>query len=287
MKNNNREILLSAIKKCCDDEQFSWLNESIASLVKQPENMLDELVSDIARARRRVGRQILGEHLTHLETSIGDLPVAHWKVGDAARVVLLLSALEINNVPDSLVNSVFKLGSDAEQAAIVSGLSLYADDDRYLNISLEAGRTNSLELFQAVTNNTPYPAQYYDQQAFNQLVLKSLFVGVNIFNIQNLNMRINEELSRMCEDYYDERVAADRSVPADIWLALAPYASSRGEDLLKTALVNSDSEHRYYAALAMSKILEKKSEYKELISQQLKQEKDERVRKILTINTGE
>ena len=247
------DTLLTAIKESCNEQQYNWLQTTITELDAKSSDLIDDLVTDIARAKRRVGQQTLSGHLSHLQTTIGDLPVAHWSAGDAARVTLLLSVLKLENSPDDLVKTVFKLGSGSEQVAIVSGLCLYADDDRYLDISLEAGRTNSLELFRAVATHTPYPAKYYDEQAFNQLVLKSLFVGVNIAAIQDLDKRFNPELSRMCEDYYDERVAANRSVPADIWLALAPYASPRGEELLQSALNGEDEQHRHYAALATQK----------------------------------
>jgi hypothetical protein len=88
---------------------------------------------------------------------------------------------------------------------------------------------------------------------FNQLVLKCLFNGLPVERIVGLTRRGNPELARMCEDYVGERLAAGRSVPADIWLALEPHASAAGIALILSYLDHDDPRHRRYAALALSR----------------------------------
>ena len=52
------------------------------------------------------------------------------------------------------------------------------------------------------------------------MVLKALFIGVRVERIVGLTRRLNPELSRMARDYAAERLAAGRTVPADLVLAL-------------------------------------------------------------------
>jgi hypothetical protein len=118
---------------------------------------------------------------------------------------------------------------------------------------MESGRANSLALYAALALDNPYPSACYDDSAFNQLVLKSLFNDLPLARIIGLAERSNSELSQMCEEYRDERVAAGRCVPRDIWLALAPHASDRGLALALEALDDGDPEHRYNAIVALSR----------------------------------
>jgi hypothetical protein len=84
-------------------------------------------------------------------------------------------------------------------------------------------RTNILPLFESISCENPYPAHYFPELNFNQMVLKAMFNGIALARIVGLAGRHNAELTRMSNDYAAERTAAGRSVPADIDLArLAP-----------------------------------------------------------------
>ena len=80
-------------------------------------------------------------------------------------------------------------------------------------------RTNILPLFESLACENPYPARYFPELHFNQMVLKAMFNSVALARIVGLPERRNAELSRMSTDYAAERTAAGRSVPADIALA--------------------------------------------------------------------
>jgi hypothetical protein len=142
---------------------------------------------------------------------------------------------------------------------------------------MEAGRANSLQLVSAVSLHNPYPRAHYSEHEFNQLVLKNLFVGLPIDGVLGLTERANEELARMCEDYYDERSAAGREVPNDIWLAMARHASERGEQLLLAHLLHDSFEHRCYAARAIGQRLQRRPQLRETLQQQLQAEADAHV----------
>jgi hypothetical protein len=132
----------------------------------------------------------------------------------------------------------------------VRGLALLPAPASVKAIALEAGRANSLFLFRALALRNPYPAVYYEEPEVNQIVLKALFNELPMEQIVGLEARANRELSRMCEDYIGERLAARRTIPPDIWLALGPEASPAGEALMLEHLEHEDRRHRYYAALA-------------------------------------
>lgn len=277
------ETLRRAIRHVCTPEQARWLDEAIDGL--RPGTALqDELATLIARARRRVGRQPLSETAGPIDSSDGPLTIAHWKAGDAARVALLLTAIDASGGTD-IVCQAYRLGDDAENTALVRGLSLYGDGDTLREMALNAGRTNSLLLLAALTLDNSYPAAHYTDREFNQMVLKALFLGLNIDAVQGLEGRSNPELSQMCEDYIDERLAAGRSVPADIWLAVAPHASSAGLERLQQALQDTSPEHRYHAAKALSRRPPTPA-LSTTIDRQLQREPNQRVRRQLLVASG-
>jgi hypothetical protein len=71
-------------------------------------------------------------------------------------------------------------------------------------------------VFEAIACENPFPALYFSEQSFNQMVLKAVFIEVAVERILGLTARITPELRRMAADYASERRAAGRSVPDDV-----------------------------------------------------------------------
>ncbi len=71
-------------------------------------------------------------------------------------------------------------------------------------------------VFEAIACHNPYPFDYFDQAAWNQMVVKAVFVGASIKNIVGITERANPDLRQMLRDLISERHAAGRSVPADV-----------------------------------------------------------------------
>ena len=81
-------------------------------------------------------------------------------------------------------------------------------------------------VFNAVALRNPYPAEQFDNLAWNQMVLKALFVGSPLHLIQGLDVRANRELSRMLIDYAHERYSANRLVSPEIWRLVEKFADA-------------------------------------------------------------
>jgi hypothetical protein len=71
-------------------------------------------------------------------------------------------------------------------------------------------------VFEAIACENPYPAAYFPELNFNQMVLKAAFIGIALERILGLDARVTPELSRMGSDYASERRAAGHPVPADL-----------------------------------------------------------------------
>ncbi|MCG3202774.1 MAG: hypothetical protein NFCOHLIN_02660 [Gammaproteobacteria bacterium] len=151
-------------------------------------------------------------------TDAGVEQPARWTLLDLYRYRLLADAL--NQVsPDEhlgVVRSLFCKGGIGEQRSLVRSLILLPEPAAFLPVAIEACRGNVLDVFIAMTCENRYPAYFFPDLNFNQMVMKALFNGVALARIAGLARRRTRELARMAADYATERRAAGRSIPNDI-----------------------------------------------------------------------
>ena len=76
-------------------------------------------------------------------------------------------------------------------------LPLLPDAGRFLAIALDACRTSTQPIFEAVACENPYPGAHFPADAFNQMVLKAVFTEVALVRILGLERRITPDLVRM------------------------------------------------------------------------------------------
>lgn len=122
-----------------------------------------------------------------------------------------------------IVEELFSAGDVGELAALYGALPVLPFPEKFILRCMEGIRTNMGEVFEAVANNNVYPSLYLDEDAFNQMVLKCLFVGKPLRKITNLGKRLNEKLARMASDYAHERWAAQREVSPELWQLVEPF----------------------------------------------------------------
>ncbi len=141
----------------------------------------------------------------------------HWTVDQAARTLLVL-ALPKDDSEKYLhtLDQVFTTADIGELVALYQALPLLPEPERLQKRAAEGVRSNMTAVFNAIALRNPYPAEYFDNLAWNQMVLKALFVGSPLL-IYGLEARMNPQLLRMLLDYADERQAASRSVSLELW----------------------------------------------------------------------
>jgi len=141
----------------------------------------------------------------------------HWTLVDWVRAALIARALDAIASAEqaALILHLFEAGELGEQESVLRTLSLLPEPERFLETGLQAGRTNTLRVFEALACENPYPAAHFPELNFNQLVLKAIFMEVPVRRIEDLARRVTPELRRMAAAYASERRAAGRSVPRD------------------------------------------------------------------------
>ena len=244
-------LLTAALAAECPEERMGWLAAALQELDASAD-VPAALALLSARAARKIGAGSLAATAAPLPSTAGEVPIGGWSFADTARAILILKALQREPSVRTTVEALFRSGDETERAGIARAAALFDAHGDLKPLLLEAGRANSLQLVSAVALRNPYPQAHYSDPEFNQMILKALFMSLPIQDVVRLRARANPELSRMCEDYCDERIAAGRSVPTNIWLALGPHASTHGEALLLEYSRHANPEHGHYAATALA-----------------------------------
>ena len=173
-------------------------------------------------------------------------------VDQAARLVLLLAT---QTPADRFAHRLEQLCVTADVAELVllyRGLPLYPEPERYRLRAAEGIRTNMRAVFEAVAHRNPYASEQLPEDAWNQLVLKALFVGSALHPIVGLDRRANPRLARMLSDYAHERWSASRPVSHELWRCGGPFAEGDLVDDLARVLAKGSPPEKHAAALALS-----------------------------------
>lgn len=227
------------------DTGLAWLDEAVANLAAgAPDRALFAAFAD---APRRVGRDDLPTHVLR-----PGLRLAGWTRDQVARVLLLL-ARPRDEAFLSALGRMFAAADLAELVCLYQALPLLPFPERHVARAAEGVRSNMLPVFQGIAVANPYPAEWLDEGAWNQMVVKAVFVGCPLHGIVGLDRRANPALARMLVDYACERRAAGRAIPPDLWRPVGPFADEeRTLHELRHALSSSDRTQQHAAALALS-----------------------------------
>ncbi|GAB4014591.1 EboA domain-containing protein [Spirosoma koreense] len=143
--------------------------------------------------------------------------VTGWTLDRLARVWWLLQ-LPIDDQPTytQTISQLFKAGELNELVALYSALPVLAYPEAWRFQATEGIRNNIADVQSAIMLHNPYPMDYFDEAAWNQLVLKAFFTDKDITQISGLDERKNARLAQTLADYAAERRAAGRSLPLNI-----------------------------------------------------------------------
>jgi len=177
-----------------------------------------------------------------------------WRIDRLARLLILSAAQDAWPAGQFAreLDILFNTADTGELVALYRSLALLDEPRQFTDRVREGARSNIIPVFLAVAHHNSFPSLYFDEQGWNQLVLKAVFNACSLESIVGLDQRNNPRLSHMLGDYVRERWAAGRDVPWDIWRCIGPYAHQTGElALLAQALQGEDKMTRLASALAL------------------------------------
>lgn len=213
----------TALRAHLDGRGLQWLDAAV-----------DQVRSDPARVRtlfpaagRFVGRAPVAE------APAGD--PAPWTADDAARALLLVA---LGDAAGAEVADLHRFGDADEQRAIVRSLHLLPPVEGARDLVLQAARANDPRLIRVALG--PYGIGHLDDDEVAQVALKLVFNGVPLTCVEGLDERATPRLARMLAEFALERVAAGRSVAADIWPFVDRYPEHVADVL---AAIEAERQH--------------------------------------------
>ena len=140
-----------------------------------------------------------------------------WAMDRLARVWWLLQLpTDDETTYVNTITQLFKAGELNELVALYSALPVLSFPDAWRFQATEGIRNNIADVQSAIMLHNPYPADQFDEAAWNQMILKAFFTDKDVTQITGLDERKNARLAQTLADYAAERRAAGRSLPPDI-----------------------------------------------------------------------
>lgn len=200
------------VRAATTDAGWAWLKAALEGVAAEPATV----GSVFPAVGRKVGRDPL-----EVAPSAGALFA--WTLDDAARALLLDGLGE--RVGEE-IEALYRHGDSDERRAVLRWIGRLGDGPSPAAapaIVEDALRTNDPRLVAAALG--PWAVRHLDAPAFRQAVLKCVFMGIPLDGIEGLAERADRDLARMLAGYVEERVAAGRDVPDDVWPVIRRYRS--------------------------------------------------------------
>jgi hypothetical protein len=122
--------------------------------------------------------------------------------------------------------------------------------DRVADVVDDAIRTNDTRIVAAALG--PWATEHLDDAAYDQAVLKCVFIGVPISPLDGLPGRVTPETARMLAAFVHERVAAGRDIPAEVWDVIDRHPPAAEIAAIEAERQSQFSDRREAAARALA-----------------------------------
>ena len=246
-------LLAGWVRRALDAEPAAWFETTLAALADAAGER--DLARALGLAPRKLGKSDLvlapGD-LERAEAVRAGFDPAGLTVDQAARIAFLLAADRGDDAAFAArLLGLFRTADVSESIAYLRGLPLFSGGRALLPVAAEGVRSAVKPVFEAIAHRNPYPAEMFEEGAWNQMVLKALFIGSSLAPIRGLGERANPELAQVLVDYAHERWAAGRPVSPELWLCVGPFAEGPMLDDLARVLTTGTMEERAAARAAL------------------------------------
>ncbi|WP_198283117.1 EboA domain-containing protein [Aquimarina agarilytica] len=225
-------------------EELNWLNAN-SSLIKKDEQG-NQFILNYSLIFRFISKDKIEwstKELLFLKKQYPSFSEEDWNKQSLCRSLLMIE-LPVEN-SKVILKKLVETCSINEQEDFYKSLYFLKIAPELTSLVEEGIRTNVENVFDAIALNNPYAANYLSEEAWNQLVLKAIFMGRPLYKIYNLVVRNNEKLAVMLNNYIQERWSAGRKVSPEIWQLMLGYKHPDILITLKKAIASTNElEHK-------------------------------------------
>lgn len=240
-----RERILQLLGDHASPDAVVWLQQTLASqdanFEKRP---FYYAFSGVSRHFEKMGKI----------PANSDETFGGWDEYRLSRVALLLLLAKQNEA--TFVETFHALLNTAdlrEQVALFSALPWLPHPEKIREAAVDGLRSNIIDIFDSIALDNAFPSQHFSDDAWNQMVLKAIFITRPLYRVIGIKERKNLRLAEAISDLAHERWAAGRSITPEAWQSCEGFIDDRlAGDLTKMA-ESEDPEDRAAAALVTAK----------------------------------
>lgn len=217
----------------------------------------------ISLASRFIPKQLL--MLTETESTRVKMLIAGWNLDSwnilsTVRVSFILARSDLlSSTFADTFNQWFSYADEGELCAYYRAIPLLPEPQRLVWRAAEGCRTNMKTIFMAVACDSSFPCMYFDDVAWNQLIVKALFTDTPLARVYGVDSRLSNELTHIVLDYMDERSSAGRHIPVDAWLCIGTTNDLRFDQAVETALQSPSLTQQAAAIVALGRAQREKT----------------------------
>ena len=245
-------LLKGWVERELGSDMFSWVDDRLNEIGKGDRK---DLFLAFGLASRKVGKQDLlltEEDLGKADQLRAGWQPVYWTIDQAVRTLFILSFPSSSALEQlTTLDQMFASGEVRELVALYQMLPLFPNPEQHALRAAEGVRSNMKSVFCAVAHYNVFPSEQFQEVAWNQMVLKSLFIEAPLAPIVGLDARANPMLARMLCDYAHERWAAGRKVSPELWRCVGTHADEKGIADLKRVFLKGDEAEQRAAALSL------------------------------------
>lgn len=196
----------------------AWLDAEIARQQAGPDERKLAIALGLAgRKLRRVALDLPPEELAAAQALRDAWQPQSWAADEAARVALLLASHHGDDRGFAArLERLCVTAEITEHVSYMKGLAVFPAGRELVGRAREGVRSSIAPLFEAIACRNPYPRDHFDDDAWNQMVVKCVFGGTPLATVVGLHARRNDDLLVMLRDLVAERHAAGRPLPAEV-----------------------------------------------------------------------
>jgi len=244
--NKLTELFELKCKNVLSEKEKNWFEGKLEKLKSDPSERNFFLTFGL------VNRFIDKAEITFSEDELSNIGKVHpafgelvWTKDQLCRLVLMMSLPKKSNF--EAIEKLFNSADVNELVILYRGLAFLKNAKDFTLRNAEGIRTNMESVFDAIALHNPFPATYFDEGAWNQMVLKATFMQRPLFKIVNLGQRVNLNLAKIAQDFAHERWSAGRVVTPELWQLTSPFLDESLLDDLKKVF-ETDTELAKVAA---------------------------------------
>ncbi|MBX2842831.1 MAG: EboA domain-containing protein [Flammeovirgaceae bacterium] len=214
-----KAFLLKIIASSSEEKKLNWLSGQVQKLEENySERSLFLAFSSASRFFEKHPVALDKSTIAEADKLRAGFKLYSWNLLEIVRVYIsLFIPYEDKKNYISTLDKLFETGDVAEVTALYKAIPLWPRPQAHTKRAAEGVRTNMTIVLDAIAVENPFPAEYLDEIAWNQLLLKSIFTERSIFKIIGADQRANQKLANTLFDFAHERWAAGRYVIPELW----------------------------------------------------------------------